>query len=125
MNPIIPKFKLFGDSDHVLPILTKFLNNYKRIKTALLDSLAKIQNAASVKNAVQAKLEAANEALRGAAALGATFFRKDAVLSPVHNCNACRQKGQQGIIYEGEVTCGECGAPNPMVGRQRNPRAED
>lgn len=124
MNPIIPKFKLFGESDHVLPILLKFLSNYKKMKTALLDSLAKLQDEASVKNAVHAKLEAANEALRGAAALGATFFRKDAALS-MYNCNACRQKGQQGIICEGEVTCGECGAPNPMVGRQRNPRAED
>ena len=78
MGGCLAKFSLFGDSPHVRPILAKFKANFERLLAGHKDALARLQDAESVRAAIHAKIEAANEALRGAAALGATFFRKEA-----------------------------------------------
>lgn len=105
MRPIIAKFELFGDSANVLPILGKFRANYERMKAALEDALARIQDVPSPCAAVRAKLEAANEALRAAAAIGATFFRKDAARQALGTCSC-------GLMqYSGDKLCRGCARP--------------
>jgi hypothetical protein len=39
MRPIIAKFALFGESDNVIPILTKFRHNFGRVKVRKLPVL--------------------------------------------------------------------------------------
>lgn len=120
MKPIIAKFMLFGDSANVLPILAKFLANYKKMVAALEMALARLQDSPSCKAAVAAKLEAANEALRGAAALGATYFRNEASRAEVAPCDV---EGCEGVVYDGFEACPNCGAAS-VKGRQRGAKRE-
>ena len=106
MKPIIAKFTLFGDSAHVVPILAKFRGNYEKMKTAVETALARLQDAPSSKAAVAAKLEAANEALRGAAALGATYFRGEEARTTLVRCDAANCRG---FVYSGFDKCAYCG----------------
>ena len=85
MKPIVAKFALFGDSDRVVPILTKFFANFTSVKFALARALESIQDVTSVKADVLEKLEAANEALRCAASMGVTFFRAEGPRQQVVN----------------------------------------
>ena len=102
MKPIIAKFALFGNSDQVVPIVVKFHDNFTRVKNALSASLARIQDAPSTRAAVHAKLEVANEALRGAAAMGVTFFRPEIPRQAIARCDC------GGSVYQGDKKC-HCG----------------
>lgn len=85
MRPIVAKFALFGDSDRVVPILTKFLANFTSVKFALALALESIQDVTSAKADVLEQLEAANEALRCAASMGVAFFRAEGPRQQVVN----------------------------------------
>ena len=113
MKPIVAKFALFGDSDRVIPIMTKFSGNFASVKLALSCALESIQDAPSAKADVLAQLEAANEALRCAASMGATFFRNEGARQVIAHC-AC---GAQ--VYQGERKC-RCGKDVPPAS-QPNP----
>jgi len=112
MKPIIAKFALFGNSEQVVPIVVKFHDNFLRVKNALSASLARIQDAPSTKAAVHAKLEVANEALRGAAAMGVTFFRPEIPRQAIARCDC------GGSVYQGDKKC-HCGK-ELAEGRQRD-----
>jgi hypothetical protein len=94
MHPIVEKFEMF-DEIKARPMLLDFQHNYARIVSGLEQSLSVIQDEKSKRGVILAKLAAANEALREAAAIGAHFMRNDAAAAAAN---------------DGEVRCPACGA---------------
>ena len=98
MHTIADKFEMF-DAAKARPMLLEFKWNYERVESGLKECWAKIQDEASKRGEILARLAKANEALREAAALGAHFVRRDASTAT-------------GL----ELSCGHCGATGLRAG---------
>ena len=92
MHPIMCKFEMFADAK-ARPILLDFKRNYELVASGLEQCWASIQDEKSKRGDIMADLAKANEALRAAAAQGASFVRRDAASS-----------------LKGEIHCPNCGA---------------